>query len=605
LTPGFEQTTLAEGGFFQSVILSFDAEPVMVPVSEFFSMAKATYGTAGACEGQDGDVPTSLNFSNELGAGENSPPVDTVVVVGGRSIVPAKQEGAELNIACMMDMVDELALAFDSLGGDLIADGSTTADIKVLLRNGENSAAVDVEGWQYGVAFDAEKLEFVSGAPGADAQALKGGAGPDFASYQAEMSADGSLMGVTVGVVIELDGPGNPSMMIAAGSTNHIDTITVKSASVLEGDPEQTEVSFSGALGGGEDRDPIEILFVSGGDSLIPDTSGADALLTVNLVPPTGGDEICDNGEDDDGDGDVDCDDADCAADPNCQPPVEGLALSFDNAGLDLPADQSSTVELKVLLLSGDNVDPTDVQGWSYGVALDDAELAFDSGAPGADSAALNGGAGPDFATYDASMSADGSVVGVTVGVVIDLDGPGDSVLSVGPGASLHLDSISLRSAQSIPEDGAARSTTVSFTGALGDLGERDPIEILLVVDGLGVAVTADATADVNLQPADGGDLALFIRSDANNDGRPDLADGIYLINEMFYNGPAAPCPAASDANSDGSQDLTDAMFIFQYWLQPNATPGNLLPAPAAPFPACGTAEGITAAECPASDCSS
>ena len=124
-------------------------------------------------------------------------------------------------------------------------------------------------------------------------------------------------------------------------------------------------------------------------------------------------------------------------------------------------------------------------------------------------------------------------------------------------------------------------------------------------VDGLGVAVTADATADVNLQPADGGDLALFIRSDANNDGRPDLADGIYLINEMFYNGPAAPCPAASDANSDGSQDLTDAMFIFQYWLQPNATPGNLIPAPAAPFPACGTAEGITAAECPASDCSS
>ena len=49
-----------------------------------------------------------------------------------------------------------------------------------------------------------------------------------------------------------------------------------------------------------------------------------------------------------------------------------------------------------------------------------------------------------------------------------------------------------------------------------------------------------------------------FIRGDANNDARVNIADGVWIINELFLGGPANPCPISSDSNADGNTDAGD-----------------------------------------------
>ena len=106
-------------------------------------------------------------------------------------------------------------------------------------------------------------------------------------------------------------------------------------------------------------------------------------------------------------------------------------------------------------------------------------------------------------------------------------------------------------------------------------------------------------TKEITLLPRGTVGAPKFIRGDANNDARVDIADGIWIVNTLFYSGPATVCKAAADANGDGKRDVADAMYVFQYELQPGATPSKLFPAPPAPFPACGTAAGVIASECP------
>ena len=551
LAPDFLAVTAVDGGFFGSAILSTGETVAVLPDASTTSLAIATYDVAAtACDGQDGDITSALSFSNDLGA----PPVDTVVVVGGTSVTPTVQTGAEVTIACMMTTVG-LSLSFDATDCDLVADQTTTLDLKVLLSNAADGMAVDAQGWSYGVAFDASLLEFVSGSAGEATATLGDGTGPDFASYQAEVSEDGTLMGVTVGVVLELDGPDNTVLTAAPGATSHIDTLTVKSAVAIamDGAAQTADVSYTDQLGGDPQRDPIEVLIVAAGASIIPDFAGTK---TVNLLPGTGDVMLPDE-----------------------------LALIFVDDSADLVGDGTATVDVPVSIANG-TATGVDVQAWSYGVAFDTAVLELVMGAPGADAAALNGGMGPAFASYDAT---DG---GAIVGVILSLEGPEDPVIAAATQTTNQIDTLTLKSAGSIATDTAV---TLSFSSALGD-----PVtEVVLVAGGLGVdGVVSDDTETINVTAGGPADAPLFIRSDANNDGRPDIADGIWIINELFYQGDATACLAAADANADGSRDLTDAMFIFSYWLQPAATADNLFPAPSDPFPNCGTAEGVTFEQC-------
>ena len=52
---------------------------------------------------------------------------------------------------------------------------------------------------------------------------------------------------------------------------------------------------------------------------------------------------------------------------------------------------------------------------------------------------------------------------------------------------------------------------------------------------------------------------------DANNDGGCNLGDAGYIINYIFYDGPAPVCAQEGDANADGGVNLGDAGFIINY----------------------------------------
>jgi len=75
---------------------------------------------------------------------------------------------------------------------------------------------------------------------------------------------------------------------------------------------------------------------------------------------------------------------------------------------------------------------------------------------------------------------------------------------------------------------------------------------------------------------------AVFIRSDANDDGTTDLSDGVAILNELFLGVPARnACKDALDANDDGANDLSDGVYVLNYLFQGG-------PAPPSPFPAPG-----------------
>ena len=90
--------------------------------------------------------------------------------------------------------------------------------------------------------------------------------------------------------------------------------------------------------------------------------------------------------------------------------------------------------------------------------------------------------------------------------------------------------------------------------------------------------------------------VADFVRGDSNSDGRVNIADPIWSLNELFRDGPASTCQKAADANDDGSVDLADVGFTVLYLF----LNGDL---PPAPFPGCGEDPTEDALTCEASNC--
>lgn len=128
-------------------------------------------------------------------------------------------------------------------------------------------------------------------------------------------------------------------------------------------------------------------------------------------------------------------------------------------------------------------------------------------------------------------------------------------------------------------------STSLDWSSALGS----PPVSNVVVVGGQSIDASF-ANGLVDLVPVS--DLA-FIRSDCNNDLFINIADGIFLLNDLFLAGPDPACAAACDTDDDGTVDVSDAIVSIQYQLLSG-------PPPAAPFPACGVDPG---APCEASAC--
>ncbi len=119
---------------------------------------------------------------------------------------------------------------------------------------------------------------------------------------------------------------------------------------------------------------------------------------------------------------------------------------------------------------------------------------------------------------------------------------------------------------------------------AAGDAPQSVAIGDLDGVNGPDLAVANLISGDVSvlLNLCVGAPLE-FIRGECNDDGSMDIADGIFLVQFLFLDGPEPPCRAACDANRDGMLNVADAMFIWNYRLVDG-------PPPPSPFPDCGTA---------------
>jgi hypothetical protein len=282
-------------------------------------------------------------------------------------------------------------------------------------------------------------------------------------------------------------------------------------------------------------------------------------------------------------------------------PPVQELALVFDDTETRLRANQSDTYNLDVWLMNPAESSELAILGWSYGVTIETADVEAISGESGADAAALNGGSGPEFVNYILDETDGSSLTGITVGGVISLDAPATETLPMPADSMKHIDRIVLRSVETLAP-GTSKITPIGFTDMLGtgNTGEPRPVEVLVTLEnGDSLVPNFEDTLDLELFNDGPIDEPLFIRGDANNDAIVNIADGVWIINELFYAGPSTACQPAADSNADDKVDLSDAMYVFQWRLQPGASPGSLFPAPPAPFPSCGTADDATFDNCP------
>ena len=72
----------------------------------------------------------------------------------------------------------------------------------------------------------------------------------------------------------------------------------------------------------------------------------------------------------------------------------------------------------------------------------------------------------------------------------------------------------------------------------------------------------------------------LFLRGDANADGKLDVADALTTLQYLFLRGEPPQCLKAADADDDGRVGVTDATRVLLHLFRGSALPP--------PYPRCG-----------------
>jgi hypothetical protein len=130
------------------------------------------------------------------------------------------------------------------------------------------------------------------------------------------------------------------------------------------------------------------------------------------------------------------------------------------------------------------------------------------------------------------------------------------------------------------PLPAAGRTARIRFLDGL--VGSGQPFTNVISVNGglLSVRCNFDvASVTVRFVEAP---ARPFIRGNANGDGRVDIADSIWMLNDLFLGGPPTPCRDASDANGDGELGISDPIFLLNSQFLGTRVPP-------APFPDCAT----------------
>jgi hypothetical protein len=209
------------------------------------------------------------------------------------------------------------------------------------------------------------------------------------------------------------------------------------------------------------------------------------------------------------------------------------------------------------------------IQGWSYGICHDESVLGFNGASEGATTLIVNNGTPPGFLNLNESLAG-----GYTIGVVINLFGA--ATLAPGTGYELTIGHYTANTLTS--------STLVQTCNTLGS----PPVSVVVVVGGGSIPPATENADFAVVEPPPAID---FIRGDPNADTLINIADGIWVLNDLFQGGPHTDCDGANDANNDGGYDAADAIYIFNYQFLGG-------PQPAAPFPNCGTDATPDPADC-------
>jgi hypothetical protein len=288
-----------------------------------------------------------------------------------------------------------------------------------------------------------------------------------------------------------------------------------------------TSLSWSDDLG----SPPVENVVVVGGASLVPFVEDGSITLEPQFVP---------------------------AAEYTFSAPTQTASYDGDsgegcfNVGISIQEVDNSAAGADF---------PNETQGFSMGLGSDASLIT-----PSAVNVTLP--FSPDFA--------EGGVFdnGWTLGVVYSFTG---GVALAFPEAVEVLDVDYCTVAGGLAGSTDSTTTDLTWTGTLG----APPVDNVVVVAGTSVGPNLE-NGSITLQPQTD---VPFIRGNCNGDSGVNIADGIWILNELFLSGPSGTCAVACDANNDAKYDQADAIYVINYRLLDG-------PVPAAPFPDCGPEAG-------------
>ena len=103
--------------------------------------------------------------------------------------------------------------------------------------------------------------------------------------------------------------------------------------------------------------------------------------------------------------------------------------------------------------------------------------------------------------------------------------------------------------------------------------------DVTLYIDLIGG--DADSAGGLRVDDVSVGLGGVFVRGDANGDGKLDITDPIATLGYLFLGDPAPGCIDTADADDTGRLDLTDPIYSLGYLF----LGGAVYPAP---YPACG-----------------
>jgi hypothetical protein len=313
---------------------------------------------------------------------------------------------------------------------------------------------------------------------------------------------------------------------------------------------------------------------------------------------PENSDALCDDDKDNDKDGKTDCDDEDCKPLAICQaPPTTGFDLILSTTGsvregskhvAEIDCDAPPAVEATASIAPTGDPEPVGAQGWSISIEHDPAVLDIQNGDGfpafnGTDGAAQFSGGFQKTEVVDPAKN--GGRAGLVSAVVLSF--VEDRKLDPSKSQSILRSRYTVRAG--VTE--AQFPTLIRFESGLRGSGQ--PVENIITVSGGSVTPTAQQRVGLELECSAGPPPSgRFIRGNANDDAKVNIADPIWIINELVRQGPKTQCQDAADANDDGLVDLSDAMYLIQWRFLGG-------PQPTAPFAGCGADPTVDTLNCP------